>query len=95
MAATVATRARIVLRCAESRRKKDVAMLAGVSRPTVDLWLDRYIAEGIAGPARPAASRSQPRSGPGARRRAVPARRSRRGCRTGRAGRWSRSSNFR
>jgi transposase len=47
--ATVATRARIVLWCAEGRFKKQVAELAGVSRPTVDLWLDRYQAEGIAG----------------------------------------------
>jgi transposase len=49
VAATVATRARIVLWCAEGRQKKDVAALAGVSRPTVDLWLGRYQAHGIAG----------------------------------------------
>jgi transposase len=47
--ATVATRARIVLWWAEGRQKKDVAALAGVSRPTVDLWLSRYDGEGIAG----------------------------------------------
>ena len=47
--AMVATRARIVLWCAEGRQKKDVAALAGVSRPTVDLWLSRYTAGGIAG----------------------------------------------
>ena len=47
--ATVATRARIVLWYAEDRAKKQIAELAGVSRPTVDLWLDRYQAEGIAG----------------------------------------------
>jgi transposase len=47
--ATVATRARIVLWRAENRQKQEVAALAGVSRPTVDLWLDRYRAEGIAG----------------------------------------------
>jgi transposase len=47
--APVATRARIVLWCTEGRLKKQVAALAGVSRPTVDLWLDRYEAEGIAG----------------------------------------------
>lgn len=47
--ATVGTRARIVLWRAEGRQKKDVAVLAGVSRPTVDLWLARYAAEGIAG----------------------------------------------
>jgi transposase len=47
--ATVATRARIVLWRAENRLKQEVAALAGVSRPTVDLWLDRYDAEGVAG----------------------------------------------
>jgi transposase len=47
--ATVATRARILLWRAEGRQKKDVAALAGVSRPTVDLWLARYHAEGVAG----------------------------------------------
>jgi len=47
--ATVATRARIVLWCSEDKQKKDVAALAGVSRPTLDLWLARYGAEGIAG----------------------------------------------
>ncbi|HEX3792776.1 MAG TPA: IS630 family transposase [Pseudonocardiaceae bacterium] len=49
VAATVGTRARIVLWRAEGRQKKEVAELAGVSRPTVDLWLARYAAEGIAG----------------------------------------------
>ncbi|WP_051114824.1 IS630 family transposase [Actinokineospora enzanensis] len=34
---------------AEGRLKKEVAELAGVSRPTVDLWLSRYQAEGLAG----------------------------------------------
>lgn len=34
---------------AEGRQKKQIAKLAGVSRPTVDLWLDRYQAEGIVG----------------------------------------------
>ena len=47
--ATVATRARIVLWHAEGRPKKDIAVLAGVSRPTVDRWLRRYDAEGVAG----------------------------------------------
>lgn len=47
--ATVATRARIVLWRAEGRQKKEVAALAGVSRPTVDLWLSRHEEEGIAG----------------------------------------------
>jgi transposase len=49
VAATVATRARIVLWHHEGRQKKDVAGLAGVSRPTVDLWLSRYAAQGAAG----------------------------------------------
>ena len=35
--APVATRARVVLWCAEGRLKKQIAELAGVSRPTVDL----------------------------------------------------------
>jgi transposase len=47
--ATVGTRARIVLWRAEGKQKKDIAAWAGVSRPTVDLWLDRYTAGGIAG----------------------------------------------
>jgi transposase len=46
--ASVATRARIVLWWAEGRTKKEIAALAGVSRPTVDLWLARHAAEGIA-----------------------------------------------
>ena len=49
LSATVATRARTVLWCAEGRLKKQVAMLAGVSRPTVDLWLSRYETEGVDG----------------------------------------------
>lgn len=49
VAATVATRARIVLWRAEGRAKKEVAGLAGVSRPTVDLWLSRYTDEGVGG----------------------------------------------
>ncbi|WP_208865487.1 helix-turn-helix domain-containing protein [Amycolatopsis rubida] len=36
VAATVGTRARIVLWHAEGRLKKHIAVLAGVSRPTVD-----------------------------------------------------------
>src|SRR5918997_5968304 len=47
--APVATRARIVLWRSEGRLKKQVAELAGVSRPTVDLWLSRYQTEGLAG----------------------------------------------
>lgn len=47
--ATVGTRARIVLWHAQGQRKKDIAALAGVSRPTVDQWLERYATAGIAG----------------------------------------------
>jgi DNA-binding transcriptional ArsR family regulator len=49
VSASVATRARIVLWRAEKRQKKEIAALAGVSRPTVDVWLSRYGADGIAG----------------------------------------------
>jgi hypothetical protein len=47
--APVVTRAPIVLRYAEGRLKKQVAELARVSRPMVDLWWSRYQAEGLAG----------------------------------------------
>jgi transposase len=47
--ATVGGRARIVLWHAENRPKKEIAAMAGVSRPTVDLWLSRYESDGIAG----------------------------------------------
>jgi len=47
--ATVGTRARIVLWFGENRPKKEIAAMAGVSRPTVNLWLSRYEAEGVAG----------------------------------------------
>src|SRR6202035_4444015 len=40
--ATVGTRARIVLWHAEDRQKQEISVLAGVSRPTVDLWLAPY-----------------------------------------------------
>src|SRR5215813_4620600 len=49
VSAAVATRARIVLWRAEGRRRMDVAVLAGVSLPTVDRWEDRYAAEGVVG----------------------------------------------
>jgi transposase len=49
VSAAIGTRARIVLWHGEKRQKKDIAVLAGVSRPTVDLWLGRYEAEGVAG----------------------------------------------
>jgi hypothetical protein len=42
VSASVSTRARIVLWRAEGRPKVEVAALAGVSRPTVDLWLSRF-----------------------------------------------------
>ena len=47
--ATVGTRARIVLWFGENRPKKEIAAMAGVSRPAVNLWLSRYAAEGVAG----------------------------------------------
>jgi hypothetical protein len=49
VSAAIATRARIVLWRAEGRAKQEVAALAGVSRPTVDLWLRRFDADGVAG----------------------------------------------
>jgi transposase len=49
VSAAIATRARIVLWRAEGRPKVEVAALAGVSRPTVDLWLSRFAAGGVAG----------------------------------------------
>ena len=48
VSARIATRARIVLWAAEGWMKKDIAMLAGVSRPTVDFWIDRYGFGGVA-----------------------------------------------
>jgi transposase len=49
VSAAVATRARIVLWWSEGRQKKEIAGLAGVSRPTVDHWLARYDTEGVPG----------------------------------------------
>jgi transposase len=49
VAATVATRARIVLWGWEGKQRKDVAELAGVSLPTVDRWVDRYARQGLPG----------------------------------------------
>ncbi len=46
----MATRARIVLWWAEGRAKVEIAAPAGVSRPTVDLWLSRFAVDGVAGP---------------------------------------------
>ena len=54
VSALVATRARIVLWWVEGRAKVEIAALAGVSRPTVDLWLSRFDTDGVyrvAGPA--------------------------------------------
>lgn len=47
--ATVGGRARIVLWHSEKVSKKGIAERAGVSRPTVDLWIVRYAEHGIAG----------------------------------------------
>jgi transposase len=47
--ANVATRARIVLWHADGMAKKRIVTLAGVSRPTVDLWIRRYQADGVGG----------------------------------------------
>ena len=49
VAANVATRARIVLWHADGLTKARIVELAGVSRPTVDLWLGRYETDGVAG----------------------------------------------
>lgn len=49
VSAAVASRARMVLWRSEGRPKKEVATLAVVSRPTLDLWLSRYEAHGVAG----------------------------------------------
>nr|WP_241255683.1 IS630 family transposase [Candidatus Protofrankia californiensis] len=49
VSANVATRARIVLWYTEGLQKKEVAARAGVSRPTVDLWLSRYVTDGVGG----------------------------------------------
>jgi len=47
--AVVVLRARVVLWMGEGRRRKDVAGLAGVSLPTVDRWVGRYVERGLAG----------------------------------------------
>lgn len=69
VSAAVASRARVVLWRAEGRQKKEVAALAGLSRPTVDLWLSRYSADGLAGllGRRPGAPREQVPARVGAR----------------------------
>jgi len=47
--AGVAARARIVLLAAEGTPNVAIAELVGVSRPTVDLWRNRYREQGLAG----------------------------------------------
>jgi transposase len=47
--ANVAVRARLVLWWCEGYRKKDIARLAGLSRPTLDRWLGRYETDGLDG----------------------------------------------
>src|SRR5512138_1994592 len=47
--AVVANRARMVLWRDEGRSANDVAMLAGVSRPTVNTWVRRYAEAGLDG----------------------------------------------
>ena len=47
--ANVAVRAKVVLWRCEGYRKKDIARLAGLSRPTVDRWLGRYETDGLDG----------------------------------------------
>ena len=69
VSAAVATRARIVLWRAEDRPKVEIAALAGVSRPTVDLWLSRFAPAAFpgcwTGGAGPRGSRYRPRFGLG------------------------------
>lgn len=45
----VAIRARVVLWTAEGRMRKEIGELSGLSLPTVDRWVDRYIEHGLAG----------------------------------------------
>ena len=44
-----AQRARIVLLAADGMPNVEIAELVGVSRPTVNLWRDRYAESGIGG----------------------------------------------
>ena len=64
--------------------------MAGVSRPTVDLWLRRYAADGVAGllERKRGAGRGQVPGHIRARISRPLAMRRRRGCRTGHLGRW-------
>lgn len=45
----VAARVWIVLWHAEGRARMDIGLLVGVSQPTVDRWVERYAAHGVAG----------------------------------------------
>ena len=47
--AGMAARARIVLLAANGTSNVEIAELVGVSRPTVDLWRNRYRERGLAG----------------------------------------------
>src|SRR3954453_24268015 len=47
--AGLAARARIVLLAADGSSNVQIAELVGVSRPTVDLWRNRYREHGLAG----------------------------------------------
>src|SRR3712207_1272245 len=49
VAAGVALRARIVLLAAEGVANYEIAERVGVTRPTVNLWRDRYAGRGLAG----------------------------------------------
>ena len=49
VAAAMAQRARIVLLASQGTANGQIAELAGVSRPTVNLWRNRYLAHGMAG----------------------------------------------
>ena len=49
VAAGVAQRARIVLLAADGLANYEIAARVGVTRPTVNLWRNRYAARGLAG----------------------------------------------
>ena len=49
VAAGVAQRARIVLLAAEGVANYEIAERVGVTRPTVNLWRNRYAEQGLAG----------------------------------------------
>ncbi len=70
--------------------KKEIAAMAGVSRPAVNLWLARYADEGIVGllERKRGAGREQVPGLIRARIWQLPKAHRRMGCRTGRLGRW-------